>query len=100
MRIAVILFGSALLAACGQAAADPRGVGKDEVLLHVVATGRTDTRPDQARFTAGVQTIAPSAAAASQGNNQVMTRVAAALERLGVTPDDLQTRQITRSRID
>jgi uncharacterized protein YggE len=88
------------LAGCSQAPADPRGVGRDEVLLQVVATGQTDTRPDQARFTAGVQTIAPSAAAASEGNNRVMNRVAAALQQLGVKPDDLQTRQITLARVD
>lgn len=90
---------STALAGCS-AEPDPRGVGRDEVLLQVVATGRADTRPNEARFTAGVQTIAASAAAASAGNNAVMNRVAAALERLGVKPDDLQTRQITLQRID
>lgn len=88
------------LGGCGDMPADPRGVERDEVLLQVVAGGRTDTRPDEARFTAGTQTIAASAAAASAGNAAVMNRVAAALERLGVKPDDLQTRQITLSRID
>lgn len=99
------LFGLAALLclalpACTQAPPDPRGVARDEVLLQVTASGRTDTRPDEARFTAGVQTIASTAAAASAGNNEVMNRVAAALERLGVKRDDLQTRQITLSRID
>lgn len=79
---------------------DPRGVDKNEVLLQVVASGRTDTRPDEARFTAGVQTIAPSAAAASGQNNAVINRVMAALDRLGIKKDDVQTRQITLSRID
>ena len=88
------------LEACSQAPADPRGVERDDVLLQVVATGRADTRPDEARFTAGVQTNAATAAAASAGNNQVMSRVAAALERLGVTADDIQTRNITLQRID
>lgn len=97
LRVIVPMFLS--LAACGQAAPDPRGVERGEVLLQVVATGRTDTRPDQARFTAGVETIAATAAAASGGNAAVMNRVAAALEQLGVKPDDLQTRQITLSRI-
>jgi len=90
----------AALAACGQAPADPRGVERDEVLLQVVASGRTDTRPDEARFTAGVETIAAGAAAASGGNNEMMNRVTAALVRLGVKPDDIQTRSITLSRID
>ena len=88
-----------LLAGCGYTE-DPRGVDKDEVLLQVVASGRADTRPDEARFTAGVQTLAGSAAAASTTNNQTMNKVTEALERLGIKPDDLQTRQIGMSRID
>ena len=88
------------LTACTERAPDPRGVDRDEVLLQVVATGRTDTRPNEARFTAGVQTIGASAAAASTANNEVMNRVTAALERLGVKPDDIQTRQITLQRIE
>lgn len=90
---------SFMLAACSSEP-DPRGVDRDEVLLQVTASGRTDTRPDEARFTAGVETIAASAAAASAGNNEVMNKVAAALEALGVKRDDLQTRQITLSRIE
>lgn len=86
-------------AACSPAP-DPRGVARDEVLLQVSAGGRTDTRPDEARFTAGVQTIAASAGAASSANNAAMTRVTRAVEALGVKPDDVQTRSITLSRID
>lgn len=97
-RIGILLLGA--LAACGQQAPDPRGVERDEVLLQVVATGRADTRPDEARFTAGVSTIAATAAAASAGNNEVINRVVAALERLGVRGDDVQTRQITLGRIE
>ncbi len=101
MRLAALLIlPCAALSACTDRPADPRGVARDEVLLQVVASGRADTRPDEARFTAGVQTTAASAAAASAGNNQVMNRVAAALERLGVKRDDMQTRQITLSRLD
>jgi hypothetical protein len=99
-RSCPIILPCLILGACSQAPADPRGVARDEVLLQIVATGRTDTRPDQARFTAGVQTNASSAAAASEGNNAVMNRVAAALERLGVKADDVQTRQISLTRID
>ena len=98
--LGLTLLSCLALAGCSPEPADPRGVGRDEVLLQVVASGRTDTRPDEARFTAGVQTLAPAAAAASAGNNQVMNRVAAALERLGVKADDLQTRSITLQRID
>jgi uncharacterized protein YggE len=90
-----------LLPACSSqpAAPDPRGVARDEVLLQVSATGRADERPDQARFTAGVQTIGASAAEASARNSETITKVVAALGRLGVKPDDVQTRSITLSRI-
>jgi uncharacterized protein YggE len=70
------------------------------VLLQVAATGRTETRPDEARFTVGVSTNAGSAAAASTGNAAAMTRAMQALERLGIKADDVQTRSITLSRID
>jgi uncharacterized protein YggE len=101
MRLSCSLLLALLsLSGCFEKAADPRGVGRDEVLLQVAAIGRADTRPDEARFTAGVQTIAATAAAASAGNNAVMDRVGAALQRLGVKPDDIQTRQITLARMD
>lgn len=87
------------VAACARAP-DPRGVGRNEVLLQVSATGQADTRPDEARFTAGVQTIAATAGAASAGNNAAMNRVTRAVEALGVEANDVQTRSITLSRID
>lgn len=89
-----------VLAACSEPAADPRGVGRDETLVQVSASGRADSRPDEARFTVGVETIAPTARAASAQNSATFNKVAAALQRLGVREDDLQTRSITLSRID
>lgn len=88
------------LTACGQSAADPRGVARDEVLVQIMATGRADTRPDEARFTAGVQTIEATAAAASEGNNRVINRVMESLQRLGVPAEDVQSRQVSLARID
>lgn len=88
------------LAACSAAAPDPRGVGRDETLVQISASGRADSRPDEAGFTAGVETIAPTARAASAQNSATFNKVAAALARLGVKEDDLQTRSITLSRID
>lgn len=98
-RLAMMASACTMVGAC-TAEPDPRGVGRDEVLLQVVATGRTDTRPDEARFTAGVQKIGPSAAAASSETAAVINRVIASLQRLGVKPDDIQTRQISLNRID
>lgn len=100
MRIAILCgLGCLGLAACAPAPADPRGVARDEVLVQVSASGRAEARPDQARFTAGVQTIGASAGEASARNSETINRVVAALARLGVKADDIQTRSITLSRI-
>lgn len=88
------------LAACGSQEPDPRGVDRDETLLTVAATGRSDTRPDEARLQLGVQSIAASAGEASRANRVKMDRVSAALARLGVKPDDIQTRNLSLQRID
>lgn len=88
------------LAACTESAPDPRGVERDETLVQISASGRADSRPDEARFTLGVETIAPTARAASAQNSATFSKVAAALSGLGVKDDDLQTRSITLSRID
>ena len=88
------------LAACGDKAPDPRGVDHDETLLSVSATGRSETRPDEARFTAGVSSIAASSEDATRRNNETMSKVTEALKAFGVAEKDLQTRQLTVNRID
>ena len=80
--------------------ADPRGVDRDETLLTVTASGRADTRPDEARLQLGVQSDAASAGEASRLNREKMDAVTAALAQLGVKPDDLQTRNLSLQRID
>jgi uncharacterized protein YggE len=101
MRNLISTLGLALaLCACSKAAPDPRGVGRDEVLVQVSASGRADSRPDEARFTVGVDTIAATSREASARNSATINKVATALQRLGVKEDDLQTRSITLSRID
>ena len=100
MRQYLFLAALPLLAACQPAAPDPRGVGENETLLSVNATGRADTRPDEARLQLGVQSNAGSAAEASRANRDKMAKVTAALATLGVKPDDLQTRNLTLQRID
>src|ERR687897_1946161 len=90
----------ALLAACQPPPADPRGVERDETLLTVSASGRADTRPDEARLQLGVQSLGGSAGEASRLNREKMDRVTTALARLGVKADDVQTRNLSLQRID
>lgn len=96
----VLLLTLPLLAGCQPTAPDPRGVARDETLLSVNASGRADTRPDEARLQLGVQTNAGSSAAASTANRDKMAKVADALAKFGVRPDDIQTRNLTLHRID
>jgi len=95
-----LLLALPALVACQPASPDPRGVARDETLLTVSATGRAETRPDEARFMVGVNTLAPSAGEASRLNNEKMARVTTALTRFGIKPDDLQTTNLTLNRID
>lgn len=100
MRIPPALALGLVVAACQQSAPDPRGVSRNETLLTVSATGRADTRPDEARLQLGVQSQAGSAGEASRANREKMDRVTAALAQLGVKPDAIQTRNISLNRID
>ena len=99
MRL-LTLLPLAALAACQPAAPDPRGVDRDETLLTVSATGRAETRPDEARFSLGVTTLAGSAGEASQLNNAKMAKVTTALTAFGIRPDDLQTQNLGLNRLD
>ncbi len=101
MRMFVMLTLSLLLlAGCGRAGHDPRGVDRDEVLLRVSATGDAETRPDLATFSAGVSSLGASSQAATQANNVKMNKVMAAVEALGVKRDDTQTQSLSVNRID
>ena len=100
MRIAALLPLATLLAACQPAAPDPRGVDRDETLLTVSASGRSETRPDEASITLGVNSQGATAAEASRFNNEKMAKVSAAIARFGVKPDDMQTSTLSLNRID
>ncbi|PAX09293.1 SIMPL domain-containing protein [Sphingomonas lenta] len=88
-----------LLAACDRAAPDPRGVDRNETLLQVTADGEAEVRPDEARFSVGVSSIAPTAAEVTAANNRKMNAVVEALKRQGIAEADMQTRQLTIGRI-
>jgi uncharacterized protein YggE len=90
----------ALTACGGPHRPDPRGVGPDEVLVQISATGRADSKPDQAGFSVGVSSIGATSEAATATNNGKMNAVLAALKAQGIAEDDMQTQQVTVSRQD
>ena len=100
MRTVLAVIAVICVAACDRAAPDPRGVKANETLPTVSASGRADSRPDEARLQLGVQALALSAGEASRLNREKMDKVTSALTRLGVRPDDLQTRNLSLQRID
>jgi uncharacterized protein YggE len=91
---------SLLLAGCGETVYDPRGIDREETLLSVSATGEAETRPDQARFQAGVENFATSGAAASAANGEDIEALVAALRAAGVPEEDIQTRTVGVNRIE
>jgi hypothetical protein len=88
-----------LLSACTASEQSPQRVKPEETLLQVSATGRAETAPNEARFSAGVQSIGANAAEASRRNNETINKVLAALDALGVKKEDVQTRQVSLQRI-
>ena len=96
------LFGCGLLAltGCGDAKPNPRGLERGETLLSVSGTGRAESRPDQAMFTAGLQNVAPTPQAASARANEAVGRILAALKPLGVAEKDIQTSSLSIGRIE
>ncbi len=94
----IFLAALPLLAACSPTNPDPRGVEKGETYLTISATGRAEARPNEARMRLGVTSQGANAAEASRLNREKMARVTAALTRLGVAADDLQTRNLSLQR--
>lgn len=97
-HLAFLLF--LLAAACAPTTSDPRGVEKGETFLTISATGRSEARPNEARMQLGVTSQGANAGEASRLNREKMARVTAALTRLGIKEEDLQTRNLSLQRID
>jgi uncharacterized protein YggE len=103
MNIRGLLFivcAATAVASCSSGKPDPRGIDHDETMLSVSAIGRSENRPDQAAFTAGIETIRGDAKAASDANAQAMQKLVDALLATGVKKDDVQTSNISINRID
>jgi uncharacterized protein YggE len=88
------------LTGCGDRSYDARGVGADETLLSVSATGQTETRPDEAQFQAGINTWAATANAANEANQAKIDEIVAALAKIGIAEKDIQTRVLNLQKVD
>jgi hypothetical protein len=99
MRYAIVLL-PFFAAACAPTNPDPRGVENGETFLTISATGRAEARPNEARMQLGVTSQGANAGEASRLNREKMARVTAALTRLGIKEEDLQTRNLSLQRID
>jgi uncharacterized protein YggE len=99
MRRLTLLAFPILLSACTGREPDTHRVKPEETLLQVSASGRAETAPNEARFSAGVQSIGANAAEASRRNNETINKVLAALDGMGVKKEDVQTRQVSLQRI-
>lgn len=99
---AVALASVVLLAGCsGGPSGEERGrLARNETLLSITATGRTENRPDLAVFTAGLSTIRATGPEASKANGEAMTKLVAALAEAGVPEKDIQTANLSINRID
>lgn len=89
--IAAAIFGGSLAL---QAQTPPGPVPREAATwqtVSVTGTGRVSLTPDRAAFTVGVQTVAPSLAAATQENAARMTAILAALRQAGATDRELRT---------
>jgi uncharacterized protein len=103
MRGALALGTLFALSACGgggERGHDPRGVDRDETLLSVSATGRSETRPDMATFSAGIETFGKTGPDASKANEDKMNKLVTALEGAGISEKDIQTQSVSIQRID
>ena len=100
IRLAALFALPLLAAGCGETVYDPRGIESDETLLSVSATGEAETRPDEARFQAGVENFARTGAAASAANAEDVAEIIAALKAAGIPERDIQTRTVGINRIE
>src|SRR2546428_12318613 len=90
-RLAVLAVTRLAVPAAAQAPAAPGAADT----VSVNGTGRVELTPDRAVFTVGVQTMAPSVAAAAQENNARASAIITALKRLGAADRQIRTSQVS-----
>ena len=92
LRLIVAAVGLAILSSPGPLTAQEQR--RESRTISVSGTGKVSARPDVAEIQLGVVTEAPTAAAALQGNNEAMNRLATTLKERGIAEKDIQTVQI------
>jgi hypothetical protein len=92
--LVAVLVTTLLAAPAAAQAPTPREPGGPET-VSVSGTGRAELTPDRAAFTVGVQTVAPTVAAALQENNARVAAIVAALKRLGAADREIRTLQMS-----
>jgi len=95
---AVVMTGFALWAPQLRAQTPPTPVPREAAMAQTVSVtgvGRVSLTPDRVSFTAGVQTMAPTLAAATAENGTRMSAILGALKRAGATERELRTSGIS-----
>jgi uncharacterized protein len=88
------------LAGCGRKPPNPLRVDHDETLLSLAASGEAEAVPDLAVIEIGVESFAGNAKAASDATSRKAAEIAKGLEQFGVGAKDIQTRNLSITRID
>lgn len=88
------------LTGCGRKPANPLRVDHDETLLSLAASGEAEAVPDLAVIEIGVESFAGNAKAASDATSRKAAEIAKSLEQFGVGAKDIQTRNLSITRID
>ena len=96
---ALVVIGAAVVALAGVGRPDlAGGASEPSGGITVAGTGTVQSVPDQAQFSLGVQTNAPTAREALAANSERMRRVLAALFAAGVAKGDVQTQDVSVSK--
>lgn len=94
LALAGLMMVAAAAGAQTAASPVPAGASREAALwqtISVSGVGHVTLTPDRGSFTAGVQTVGPTASAAIQENATRMTAILAALRRAGAGDRDLRT---------
>ena len=92
MKSALALVLATVLATTPSFAQQPPAAAPTSRTIRTTGVGEVNVKPDEAHLEFGVETVAPTAQAASAENARRMERVIAALVAAGVPRNEIQTR--------